>query len=86
MKTTIFTWIGRLMVMSFVFGMCDLGLVNGQVYKTSNSGFECQAVTKREKCQRCNAKSDYGQVNTPEITCPKCKGVSNETLSKFPYI
>ena len=66
------------MVMTLVFGMCGLGLVNGQAYKTSNSGFECQAVTKRENCQRCGTKGEYGQVSTPEITCSKCKDVSNE--------
>jgi hypothetical protein len=33
MKTTIFTWIGRLMVMSFVCGMLGMGLVNGQESK-----------------------------------------------------
>ena len=83
MKTTIFTCIGRLMVMTLVFRMCCMGLVNGQAYKTSNSGFECQAV-KRQDCERCKTKGEYGQVSTPEITCSKCKGVSNETLSKFP--
>ena len=72
------------MVMSFVFGMCGLGLVNGQAYKTSNLGFECQAVNKREDCKRCGTRGEYGQVSKPEITCPKCEGVSNETLSKFP--
>ena len=55
-----------------------------QSYKTSHKGFECHSVTKKEDCERCGTKGEYGQVSTPEITCSKCKGVSTKTLSKFP--
>lgn len=82
-KSNIFRLIS---VIVFVFGMgiCGVGVVNAQGYKTAAMGLECQAVTKREDCDRCKAKGEYGEVGTVEIQCDECAGVSNETLSRFP--
>ena len=55
-----------------------------QAYKTANYGYECYAVTKREDCEKCETKGEYGQVSTPKIACSKCEGVSNATLAKVP--
>ncbi len=55
-----------------------------QAYKTANYGYECYAVTKREDCEKCETKGEYGQVGTPKIACSKCEGVSNATLAKVP--
>jgi hypothetical protein len=55
-----------------------------KAYKAALMDLECQAVTKREDCQKCEANGEYGGVGISKKTCSKCEGVSDQTLAKFP--
>lgn len=76
MKTTIYTWIGRIIVVSFVFGMCGLGLVKGQPHKSTSLGLVCQSV---KDCD--GARCEDGQIY---VTCQNCIGISNDALWRNP--
>jgi hypothetical protein len=55
-----------------------------KAYKAALMDLKCQAVTKREACQKCEANGEYGGVGISKKTCSKCEGVSDQTLAKFP--
>jgi len=90
MKTSIFTWIGRLMVMPFIFGMCGLGLVNGQPQKSTSLGLVCQSGKdcdgagcsngKVERVITTNKTEKRAKYKTVSIRCPECVGVDKNTL------
>lgn len=83
MKTAIFTLIGRLMVKSLVFGMCGLGLVNGQPHKLTSLGLVCQSA---KDCD--GVGCDDGKVQPsytwPMVNCQNCIGISNDALWRNP--
>ena len=64
--------------MSFVFGICGLGLVKGQPHKSTSLGLVCQSAKDCDGA-RCEDGKIYGQV-----TCQNCIGISNDALWRNP--
>ena len=66
------------MVMTLVFGISSLGLVNGQPHKSTSLGLVCQSAKDCDGAG-CRGGKLYGSV-----TCQNCIGISNDALWRNP--
>lgn len=94
MKTTIFIWIGRLMVTTLAFGISGLGLVNGQPHKSTSLGLVCQSAKYCDGV-RCNlgkvertftrkVTEKRAKYKAVTVRCAECEGVDKNTLRLNP--
>ena len=80
--------------MSFVFGICGLGLVNGQPYKSTSLGLVCQSAKhcdgagcrqgEVEKVITTKKTEKQAKYKTVSVRCPECIGVSKDALWNKP--